>query len=132
LHQTYKQYKARTSMPSKQCPHSNLPGFINKTRTSLVSPSFIYKKPRPWLPRICCPVPNLSVLLILNKYFQVINVPFLQTKEATPCSLKNPSERCGAPAVSDLVWILLSHNNLVRLCLMAPNRSWVWGQPGWS
>jgi hypothetical protein len=81
----------------------------------------MYKKPGPWLSRTCCPVPNLSVLLILNKYLQVINVSFLQTKEATPCSLKNPSRRCGTSAVSNLVWILLSHNDLVRLWLMAPN-----------
>jgi hypothetical protein len=47
LHQAYKQYKAgklynarRTSMPGKQCPHSQLPGFMTETRTSLVSPSF--------------------------------------------------------------------------------------------
>jgi hypothetical protein len=33
-----------------------------------------------------------------------------------------PSERHGALAVSDLVRILLSHNDLVRLQLMAPNR----------
>jgi hypothetical protein len=84
-------------------------------------PSFTYKKPKPWLPRTGCSVPNLSVLLILNKYLQVINVSFLQTKEATPCSLKNPSERRGAPAVSDPVWILLSHDDFVRLWLMAPN-----------
>jgi hypothetical protein len=34
---------------------------------------------------------------------------------------QNLSERQGAPAVSDLVRILLSLNNLVRLWLMAPN-----------
>jgi hypothetical protein len=62
------------------CPHSNLPCFINKTWTSLVSPCFMYIKPRPCLPRTCCPVPNLSVLLILNKCLQVINVSFLQRK----------------------------------------------------
>jgi hypothetical protein len=71
-------------------------------------PSFTYKKPKPWLPRTGCSVPNLSVLLILNKYLQVINISFLQTKEATPCSLKNPSKRRGPPAASNLVWILLT------------------------
>jgi hypothetical protein len=45
---------------------------------------------------------------------------------------QNPSERHGALAVSDLVRILLSHNDLVRLLLMAPNISpflyfkWTW------
>jgi hypothetical protein len=34
---------------------------------------------------------------------------------------QNPSERCGTPADSDLVRILLSLNDLVRLQLMAPN-----------
>jgi hypothetical protein len=37
--------------------------------------------------------------------------------------LQKPSERHGALAVSDLVRILLSHNDLVRLQLMAPNIS---------
>jgi hypothetical protein len=38
----------------------------------------------------------------------------------------NPNERCGAPAISDLVRILLSHNDLVRLQLMAPNNGIEW------
>jgi hypothetical protein len=108
--QCKKNFYAWETMPSHQPP------WFHKQNPDLSSlPSFIYTKPGPWLPRTCCPVPNFSVLLILNKYLQVINVSILQTKEATAHSLKNSSERCGTPAVSDLVWTLLSHKDLVRL-----------------
>jgi hypothetical protein len=48
---------------------------------------------------------------------------FLFSRHREPLYVpQNPSERYGAPAVSDLVMILLSHNDFVRLWLMALSR----------
>jgi hypothetical protein len=103
-------------VPEKQCPHFNLPDFINETWTSLVSPSFIYIKPGPGCQG------HVSLFLTFHKQ-NTFRLMFLFPKDSHSMFPQNPSERHGALAISDLVRILLSHNNLVRLWLMAPNIS---------
>jgi hypothetical protein len=71
-------------LPEKQCLRSNLPGFTNKTRTSLISPSFTYTKHKPGCQG------HVALFLTSHKQILQVNISFLQTKGATPCSLKTP------------------------------------------
>jgi hypothetical protein len=63
-------------LPEKQSPHFKLPGFINKTLTLLVSPSFTYTKPGPGCQG------HVTLFLTFHKQIRSVNISFLQTKGA--------------------------------------------------
>jgi hypothetical protein len=98
--------------------NSDSPSFNDCTQTPLFSSSFTWfhiHKSRDWLPRAC------SLFLTFHKQIPSGQCFLSPVKGSHSMFPQNLSERCGALAVSDLVRILLSCNDLVRLRLMAPN-----------